>query len=139
MKCKTNFCRRSATRGQFCSTCSSRNYRKKNPIRCSFLNLRANSKRRGIEFTLTLDQFNDFCFASDYISGKGKKSESFSIDWIDPLRGYIADNIQVLTLADNVRKHRTKKILIYDYQFPEMTTVIRPKVQNFISSPSDPF
>lgn len=136
MKCSTKSCRRSAAKNRKqCHTCRSANYRKKHPIRSAYLNLKANSKRRGIEFTLTLDQFNDFCFVTEYVAGKGRSRDSFTIDRIDNSRGYTVDNIQVMTKSANSSKG--KKILVFDYEHPDQTHV--RTVKSFQRSPDDPF
>ena len=85
-----------------CSSCNSRNYRRKNPMQAAYQNLKSNAKRRGHDFTLTFKQFEDFATATDYIIKKGKSIDSFSIDRIDNDKGYSIDNIRVLTLSDKI-------------------------------------
>lgn len=87
-----------------CSSCRSRAYRKKFPIKYAFTTLKSNAKRRGIEFSLTIEYFTLFCTKTNYIRGKGKTSESYSIDRIDINKGYVEDNIQILTLRENTQK-----------------------------------
>lgn len=134
-KCQTKHCSRTATKGKFCSCCDSRNYRKKNPIRCAFINLRFNSKRRGVEFDLTLDQFAEFCHATDYIAGRGRPAASYSIDRIDNSKGYTIDNIQILSLADNSSKGR--KVLVFDWRHPDQAHVMTRKT--YQPNIDDPF
>lgn len=112
-KCKTKHCR-NTTKGSFCTTCHVRNHRKKDPIRYAYQTLKDNSKRRGKEFTLTLEEFKTFCVHTDYITGKGKSKESYSIDRVDNTKGYTIDNIRVITLSENSKKKT--KILEYDYE-----------------------
>jgi hypothetical protein len=69
--------------------------------------LKQNAKRRGKEFTLTLEEFKTFCERTGYLDLKGKKGTSASIDRIDPSKGYELGNIQVLSLSDNARKAHT--------------------------------
>lgn len=110
--CQTKWCKHK-TKYKICSTCSTRLWRSKNVERSSYLNLRANSKRRGIKFELTYEQFLEFGYKHKYFIGKGKTKESYSIDRIDNELGYIIDNIQILTISENSRKN---KHLSYDYK-----------------------
>ena len=68
--------------------------------------LRGNAKRRGKEFNLTLEEFRKFCKETNYLEFKGKTASSASIDRIRAWEGYHKDNIQILTLSDNVKKQR---------------------------------
>jgi hypothetical protein len=62
-----------------------------------------NAKRRGKEFTLTFDEFKEFCMKTGYDEKKGKSSDSLSIDRIESSNGYSKDNIRAITLSDNVK------------------------------------
>lgn len=93
------------------STERSRRTRAADPIRYSFVTLRNNAKRRGKVFTITLEEFKQFCYATDYLKGKGRTATSYTVDRIDESRGYEPGNIQALRNADNVRKY-----LNYDWQ-----------------------
>lgn len=89
-------------------TCCSCNYLKKkqsNPIRLAYSSLKGHAKERGKTFTLTLEQFTEFCVKSDYINKKGTKKYSFHIDRKDETKGYEVGNIQLLTNTENVRKY----------------------------------
>jgi hypothetical protein len=112
-KCETKYCRNTTDR-KYCSTCRSQQSRQRNPIRYAYNNLKANAKRRGKEFTLTLSEFTYFCIQYDYIQGKGKTKTSFSIDRMENDKGYTKDNIRILTLSDNSKKG--SKTLYYDYR-----------------------
>ncbi len=96
-------------------------WREQNPLQACYNNLKSNAKRRSIPFTLTLEQFATFCYKTDYLKGKGRKSASYSIDRIDNDKGYTLDNIQVLPLGENSRKGN--KILHYDWQTRYATVV----------------
>lgn len=95
--------------------------KQKDPVKYCFIQLRENAKKRGKEFTLTLDFFRKFCHDTDYIQNRGRTSESFSIDRIDNDKGYTADNIQVLSYGQNSRKH-TKKLMC-DWEHKLFTVV----------------
>lgn len=97
---------RLSNKGKICSTCSSRNWRKNNPIRYAYNNLKGHAKARGKEFTLTFEQFKEFAVKADYIAKKGRQSYSYHIDRKDETKGYTIDNIQILTNGENVRKYK---------------------------------
>lgn len=109
--CATPYCRRKASHGQICSTCYSRKWRKANPIRSAWLNLRNNAKRRDVLFTITFEQFRQWCTKVKYIGFAGRNSESYTIDRIHNDIGYHIDNIQVMKKRDNVIKY-----FHYDYR-----------------------
>ncbi len=83
-------------------------------MKAAYYALRDNSKRRGKEFTLTLQEFEQFCYQTKYLAGRGRSVDSYSIDRIDNTKGYTAENIRVLTVSENSKKHT--KLLVYDYQ-----------------------
>ena len=87
-----------------CFKCKHEREKKRDPYGYHYRNLRSNAKRRGIGFSLTLDQFKEFCIRTEYLNGVGRSSESLTIDRIRSYEGYHKDNIQVLTNGDNVRK-----------------------------------
>ena len=80
-------------------------YRLSHPIRNAYHNLRTNAKRRGKEFTLTIEQFREFCDKTSYMELKGRSAKKLQIDRIENDKGYTADNIQALNGAKNVQKY----------------------------------
>lgn len=84
-----------------------------NPMKAAYQALKDNAKRRGKIFLLTFEQFSEFAVKTDYITGRGKSKDSFSIDRIDNDRGYEVGNIKVITLSDNTKKQRK---LEYDWR-----------------------
>lgn len=135
MKCKTRYCKRQA-QYNYCNTCKARRWRQKNPERYSYNNLKHNSVRRGIEFSLTFEEFKKFCHETDYLRGAGRTCTSLSIDRIDPNRGYILENLQVLTVSENSKKGR--KLLSYDYE-TKVATVTVVTTTNYEVSDEYPF
>lgn len=104
-KCMTKYCRKpKAPKSNYCWSCIKRKYKARHPARYAFSVLKNNAKRRGKEFTLTMQEFRQFCEETGYIENKGRSRLSLSIDRIDSSKGYTASNIQVLTLEDNGRK-----------------------------------
>jgi hypothetical protein len=133
-KCETKYCK-NKVKGKYCSTCRSKKSREQNPVKYSYSNLKSNSKRRGIAFKLTFEEFIQFCYQTQYLAGKGKTKTSFSIDRIENDKGYTLDNIRILTLSDNSKKGN-KKILMYDWQTKYASVIsnnvdIQPSTENY--------
>lgn len=80
-------------------------------MKASYINLRENAKRRKKVFTITFDDFKQFCYQTDYMVGKGRTKNCYSVDRKKEELGYIPGNLQCLTVGQNKKKH-----LEYDYQ-----------------------
>jgi hypothetical protein len=130
-KCLTPRCRNDPKDRRYCSTCRSRKSRAADPVKASYLAIKNRAKQRGKPFELTLDYFREFCYKYDYIKGKGKTKESFSIDCIINDLGYVEGNIRVLPLGDNSRKGA--KILSYDYLtgYATVMNIVRNNADNW--------
>jgi hypothetical protein len=81
--CLTPGCGKNVNNSRYCSRCRTRKSRQNNLLRYWFLTLKNNAKRRGKRFTLTLQQFTDFCKETGYAEGKGIKADSLTVDRID--------------------------------------------------------
>ena len=114
-KCTTPYCRNKTTE-KYCHRCKKRIDRERYPERAAYQHLKDNAKRRGKEFDLTFEQFKQFAIETEYITKKGKKKHSLSIDRRDNDKGYTIDNIQVLTLSQNSRKK-----IYFDYDWESKT------------------
>lgn len=103
--CAACDCRRRAARGRtLCHTCNSRLWRANNAARYAYNNLKRNAKHRGAVFTITFEEFMDLIHATDYLASRGKTAGCLSIDKIVPAKGYIAGNVQVMTISENAAK-----------------------------------
>jgi hypothetical protein len=109
-RCQVKFCNKK-TKGKMCSTHRSQKCRANDPVRYAFYNLKASAKRRNIVFTITIEQFRDWCRKVKYIGFAGRSSTSFTIDRIHNDIGYHIDNINVMQKGDNVKKY-----FYYDYR-----------------------
>lgn len=80
------------------------------PELVTFHNLKNNARRRRIQFALTIEQWRAFCAVTGYARNRtGKRGGLLSVDRIDPNKGYSYDNIQAISLTDNILKmHREK-------------------------------
>ncbi len=105
-RCATIKCRRSAEdKRTVCRQCRLKKRKEKDIERYVYVNLKANSKRRGKEFTITLDEFRKFCRKTKYIAGRGRSSESLTIDRKDETKGYVKGNLRTLTNTKNIKKY----------------------------------
>lgn len=107
-KCLVIGCSKLARKGKkFCCKHEHEQRKEKNPYLYWYGVLRRNAKRRGKTFTITLEDFTEFCKETNYINTKGRKSGSMTIDRkIDEL-GYIPGNLCILEVGENTRKKYT--------------------------------
>lgn len=108
--CAAKFCNNKTNR-KLCGTCRARKSRLEDPVRYAYNNLKNRASQRGVLFTITLDQFREWCTKVTYIGFAGRTSESYTIDRKYNDIGYHLDNIQVMTKKDNIKKYFT-----YDYR-----------------------
>lgn len=104
--CTTTRCGKPTT-GKFCSTCRSRQTRLKDPVRYSYLCKRNRAKQRGIHWDLTLEEFREFCYETQYMAKKGRTVGSYDVDRIveGKFPGYTKSNIQILEKRKNILKY----------------------------------
>lgn len=103
--CITKWCRNDRPpQNRVCFKCTKKRYRERHPLKNAYFNLRTNAKRRGKEFTLTLDQFQKFAIGTSYIDKRGRTARKFHVDRIDNSKGYAIDNIQSITCKANALK-----------------------------------
>lgn len=91
--------------GGLCFKHYQRKRRKLDPVGVRFTQFRTNALNRSKDFSITLDQFREFCTRTGYCIIKGKRGKNATVDRIDNKKGYHIDNIQLLTLRENVRKY----------------------------------
>lgn len=89
----------------YCSQCKYKKEIERDKIGLAYRRLKAHAKFRGKEFTLTKQQFEEFCVKSEYLNKSGIYRDSYHVDRIDESKGYTATNIQLLTNSDNVKKY----------------------------------
>ncbi len=110
-KCQTPYCRNQIKSRKYCSTCRYKKWRESNPVKYAYLNLKHNAKKRGVLFTITFEEFKDWCVKVKYIGFAGRNADSLTIDRRHNDIGYHIDNIQVMTRRDNITKY-----FHYDYR-----------------------
>lgn len=125
-KCITKNCKNKTVNSK-CNSCRSREYRAKYPMRYAYNNSKSNAKRRKKIFNLTFQEYEQFCTPANYIAGKGRTKDSFSIDCIDPTKGYVVGNLQILSISNNSKKSNR---LIYDWQMKTATVIKSAEIDN---------
>lgn len=96
-------------KSRFCSKHRHRYRKYSDIVSYTFYLLKGNAKRRGKEFSITLDYFREWCKETGYIQKKGRNKMSMTIDRIDPNKGYVKGNLQMITNRDNVVKMHNQK------------------------------
>ena len=92
-------------KGCYCNKCKYLIEKENDPIGLSYRRLKSHAKQRGKEFSLTKDEFSQFCIKSEYLVKKGIHKNCYHIDRIDETKGYSIDNIQILTNTENIIKY----------------------------------
>lgn len=133
--CAETGCRKQTREGHtICSGCDKKRWRKKYPMKAAYQTLKYNCTRRKIFFDLSFEEFAQFCYETDYMAGKGRSSESYSIDRRieGKTPGYTFTNIQMLTKGQNsIKEHeRRKKMLVYDWKTKSATVVAKETTVN---------
>ncbi len=110
-KCNTPWCRNRVRPGRRkCHTCRGRLWAAGHPELVSFYNLRKSAKRRGHDFSLTLEEFLQFAVKYDYLNKRGRHAEGFTINRIRDWEGYHVGNLEVITNSANViQEHVDRK------------------------------
>jgi len=81
--------------------------KERDPVRYAYRVTRQNAKRRGKDWSITYEEWADFCARTRYLENKGRGPNSATLDRIDAAKGYSLDNIRILSLSDNSRKGAT--------------------------------
>lgn len=97
--CKNKTCKNKTEFKGYCSTCRSRRTREKDHIRYVWLNLKNRAKQRPKDFTITLDEFREWCKENNF------PEEGQSVDRKKNEHGYHIWNIEKMPLIDNIRKY----------------------------------
>lgn len=89
---------------RFCYKHHHRYQKYSNPLSYAYQLLKCNAKRRRKPFTLTMEEFKEFCEETNYLVLSGRSKNGLSIDRIDNTRGYEKGNIRAITLSENAQK-----------------------------------
>lgn len=116
-RCPVLFCRREsrpASRGgpymhRLCSMHAKQLSRLRDPAKALFYEMRSNAKRRGKEWSLTLEQFRSIVAQQDYLDNRGCTKHCLHLDRKKNHLGYHFDNIQIITCSENVAKGNAER------------------------------
>jgi len=75
------------------------------PVYDRYVNFKGNVKRPKIQFSITLQEFRQFCKETGYIIKKGMRGKNCTIDRIRNWEGYYIGNIQIKSNLANIRKY----------------------------------
>ena len=86
-----------------------RRWRKLNPLRSAYLDLKSNAKRRGKKFEITFEYFKRFAKRCKVFNRRGILKDSYHIDRKKEDAGYVIGNLQMITNSENVKKYLMSK------------------------------
>jgi len=92
-----------AKKGGLCHKHYARTRRKNNPIESRYNQFKNNAKRRGKDFTVTFEEFKNFCTKNNYLT-PGRRGQNATIDRRCNVHGYHIWNMQILSLTQNCQK-----------------------------------
>ena len=116
--CLVRYCRNHRAPGRrICYKHHVKAWRDANPDKSAYRVLKDHAKRRRIKFTLTFKEFLDIAERTGYIDRKGNFADDLHLDRIDPLRGYEADNLRVISCSENARKGATYDKTAYKHKY----------------------
>jgi len=78
------------------------------PVYDRYFNFKNNALRRCKDFTVTLDEFRDFCKETGYIITKGMRGMKCTVDRIRNYEGYHRNNLQLLSNRANIAKYNNE-------------------------------
>jgi len=81
--------------------------KEKDPVLIRYNRFRSKSKQRGIENSVTLEEFRKFCKRTGYIIVKGRRGMNATIDRRCNTHGYHIWNMQLLTHKQNSSKNNS--------------------------------
>lgn len=106
-RCKHYPCLNDAIPGRKeCYKCKTRLYAERHPLEHTYRKLKYNSRRRGVAFEISLEQWKEFCAKYSYLELRGIEAHSLTVERPNANEGYHIGNMTVLPNADNVRKAR---------------------------------
>lgn len=91
--------------GRKCSTCKSKEWNAKHPLRRVYLNLRGSAKRKGKSFTLSYEVLEAKAIVAGWDTSKDNRSaDGLSVDRIRSNEGYSDTNIRIILYGRNSQK-----------------------------------
>ncbi len=84
-----------------CNTCKSANYAAKNPLRVIYLYKKADAKKRGLDFTLTLEHLKVIAEKSGLLNNRGRGKDSLTLHRINNDEGYHDGGVAIISKSEN--------------------------------------
>jgi len=91
-------------KGGLCHKHYARKVRELDPVQSRYNQFKGNARKRNKEFTITIEEFRNFCKRTGYIITKGNRGQNATIDRRCNAQGYHLWNIQLLTNRQNALK-----------------------------------
>ena len=91
-------------KGGLCHKHYARKIRDKDPVYARYNQFCSKAAARGIENTITLDEFRKFCSRTGYIVNKGYRGQIATLDRMCNAHGYHIWNTQLISNRANARK-----------------------------------
>lgn len=91
----------------YCWKCKTRMLKTRHPVTYAFNVLRKSARKRKIPFTITSEEFAEFCQRTGYIEKKGNEEGALTVGRIDHNKGYHIWNIQAEEFTENSVKGHT--------------------------------
>ena len=91
-------------KGGLCHKHYARKRRETDPIGTRYSQFKNNAGTRHKDFSITIEQFRQFCIDTGYLIVKGRRGKNSTIDRIKNEFGYHIWNIQLLTIRQNSSK-----------------------------------
>lgn len=109
--CETPYCRNDPKGRKHCSTCRYRKWRKENPFKYHYNNLRNRARQRGKVFNLALEQFKLIwlCEPEKWEEKLAESECQWQMDRIQESGHYEFNNIQILSKSRNIHKYLDHK------------------------------
>lgn len=109
--CPVSRCRRNKGQNKkLCHRHHAQNQKENNLVGYTYCQLKQNAKRRNKVFTITVEDFREFCTKTNYLYLKGRTKNKMSIDRINPNMGYEKGNLQILSVSDNAAKQHLDSV-----------------------------
>lgn len=108
-KCQAFACKNNKQpRSRFCSRHRKIMEKERDPVGYAYRVTKQNARRRGKDWSITYEEWREFCARTGYHEKKGRGPGGASIDRIDARRGYSIDNIRIFDFVENSRKGATE-------------------------------
>ena len=111
-KCASPGCRNAARHHRtLCNTCRARKWDDAHPFAQVCRNLKKSAKKRGIFFDLRPEDLASLPAMAIY---GGWSSAALTIDRIEPAKGYVPGNLQVITRRENAMKYHAGEVCDFE-------------------------